>query len=148
MGASVRPIGPPRFAVAVHILVELARCGSNLSSAAIADQVNSHATFMRRILARLAQAGLVEAREGRDGGYTLKLPAERITLADVFVAIRWESQEEAERGACGEPVEPAESACAEVDRNERLDRALAEIMEDIDQHVLERLREHTIASLM
>ncbi len=145
MGASIRPIGPPRFAVAVHILVGLARSGCNLSSTTIADQVHSHATFMRRILARLAHAGLVEAREGRDGGYRLKLPAEQITLADVFAAIRWDGAEESgsESGSKAE-----ESPYGEVDWNERLDVELIGIMNAMDRQMLDYLRRHTIASLV
>jgi len=145
MGASIRPIGPPRFAVAVHILVGLARSGCNLSSATIADQVHSHATFMRRILARLSHAGLVEAREGRDGGYSLKLPPEQITLADVFAAIRCEGTEEAGGDGCGKEDG---SPCDEVDWNERLDLALIEIMSAMDRQMLDYLRRHTIASLI
>ncbi|MFC4598312.1 RrF2 family transcriptional regulator [Cohnella hongkongensis] len=145
MVSSVRPIGPPRFAVSVHILVELARSGCNLSSTTIAGQVHSHATFMRRILARLAHAGLVEAREGRDGGYSLKLPASQITLADVYTAIRWEGAEDAERDGCGEK---AGAAYGELDRNEQLDRALSEIMNELDRQAIEYLRKHTIASLI
>jgi len=42
---------------------------------------------MRRILARLARANIVEAREGRDGGYFLRKPPETITLAEVYRAL-------------------------------------------------------------
>ncbi|MFB9274753.1 RrF2 family transcriptional regulator [Cohnella cellulosilytica] len=144
MGASIRPIGPPRFAVAVHILVGLARSGCNLSSTTIADQVHSHATFMRRILARLVHAGIVEAREGRDGGYRLKLPAEQITLADVFAAIRWDGAEETD----GSGDDKAEPSYGEVDWNERVDLALIEIMSGMDRQMLDYLSRHTISSLV
>lgn len=43
---------------------------------------------MRRVVTRLVKAGLVEAREGRDGGDRLARPADRITLADVYRVIR------------------------------------------------------------
>lgn len=42
---------------------------------------------MRRILARLARANIVEAREGRDGGYYLRKSPETITLAEVYRAL-------------------------------------------------------------
>jgi Rrf2 family transcriptional repressor of oqxAB len=133
----VSQLGPPRFAVAVHILVWLARSGCSLSSSVIADQVKSHATFMRRVLATLAQAGIVEAREGRDGGYSLKVPADSITLADVFMAVRCEPAEaDAEGdGDCG-----AQGA--------QLDQALLEIMNNVDRLTIEYLRGYTIAGLI
>ncbi|MFC4303631.1 RrF2 family transcriptional regulator [Cohnella boryungensis] len=145
MGASVRPIGPPRFAVAVHILVGLARSEGNLSSATLAGQVNSHATFMRRILARLAQAGLVEAREGRDGGYSLKLPAERISLADVLAAVTCDGSDEEAESVCDKPSEACEEAAKE---NERLDQTLSGIMDEVKRQSMEYLKGHTIASLI
>lgn len=142
-------IGPPRFAVAVHILVWLARSGSFLSSATIADQVNSHATFMRRVLATLAQSGLVETREGRDGGYSLKIPAERITLADVYAAVKCDGTDATDNNECSGSA--PKGPCDEVDpreRNERLEHALIEIMNTVDRQTLEYLRGHTIASLL
>ncbi|WP_245237859.1 Rrf2 family transcriptional regulator [Paenibacillus etheri] len=64
-------IGPPRFKIAVHSIVWLAKSGSILSSAMIASQVNSHATFMRRVMQSLATVGIVESKGGREGGYVL-----------------------------------------------------------------------------
>jgi Rrf2 family transcriptional repressor of oqxAB len=61
-------IGPPRFKIAIHSIVWLAKSGSILSSAMIADQVDSHATFMRRVMQALAAAGIVESKGGREGG--------------------------------------------------------------------------------
>lgn len=130
--------GPPRFMVAVHILVGLAKSDSLLSSAVIADQVNSHATFMRRVLATLAQSGLVEAREGRDGGYILKVPAERITLADVYSAVKCdgtEAMEADEAGDCGA-------------EGKRLDERLMGILSEAERQTVEYLKGHTIANFV
>lgn len=129
-------IGPARFAIAVHILVWLAKSGSFLSSAAIADQVNSHATFLRRVLATLAQSGLVEAREGREGGYSLKVPADQISLADVFAAVKCDGSDIAGDSECGGA------------EGEQLDHKLAEIFNEAERRSLEYLRGHTIASLL
>ncbi|MFC5471044.1 RrF2 family transcriptional regulator [Cohnella suwonensis] len=128
-------IGPPRFAVAVHILVWLAKCGCVVSSAEIAGEVNSHATFMRRVLATLAQRGFVEAREGRDGGYSLKMPPDRITLADVFAVVTCDGSEAAEHSDCGA-------------EGEKLDDRLVEIMAEAERRTLEYLKQHTIADFI
>jgi Rrf2 family protein len=73
--------------MAAHALAVLARSPVGYPSAYVASSVNTHAVFLRRILGDLVAAGLVEAREGRTGGYRLARPAERITLADVYRAI-------------------------------------------------------------
>ena len=130
-------IGPPRFRIAVHILVRLARDGAFLSSASIACAVNSHATFLRRILALLAQADIVEAREGREGGYGLKRSPDRITLADVFIAIRSEEPE------CAGKLDP--EACNQA---EKLDNALEEILFSADRQTIAYLQNYTIRDMM
>src|SRR5450759_4707185 len=75
------------FRVAVQALVVLAGNDETCSSAMIAEALDAHAVFLRRVLAQLVRANLVAAREGRDGGYRLTRPAGEITLADVFCAI-------------------------------------------------------------
>jgi Rrf2 family transcriptional repressor of oqxAB len=76
-----------RFAMAAHALALLARTDEGHPSALLASSVNTHAVFLRRILRDLVAAGLVEAREGRSGGYRLTRPPERITLAEVYRAV-------------------------------------------------------------
>ncbi|MFH5185617.1 RrF2 family transcriptional regulator [Paenibacillus sp. TAB 01] len=129
----MQQIGPPRFRVATHILVRLAKDRGFLSSAAIACKVNSHATFLRRVLASLAQAGIVETKEGRDGGYGLKLPADQITLADIFQAVK---------NDCQLPHAEECSASAE------LDKALEEIIYAAEQQTANYLRSFTIQDLV
>jgi Rrf2 family transcriptional regulator, repressor of oqxAB len=73
--------------MAAHALALLARTGGGRSSGLLAASVNTHAVFLRRILRDLVAAGLVEAREGRSGGYRLARPASRVTLADVYRAV-------------------------------------------------------------
>jgi Rrf2 family protein len=74
--------------MAVHALILLARHEDVCPSATLASQVNSHATFLRRVILNLVRAGIVEAREGRSGGYVLRRPPEKIPLSEVFRAVR------------------------------------------------------------
>jgi Rrf2 family transcriptional regulator, repressor of oqxAB len=73
-----------RFAMAVHALALLAHDEDGAPSEYLAGSVNTHAVFLRRVLRQLASAGLIEAREGRGGGYRLARPAARISLAEVY----------------------------------------------------------------
>jgi Rrf2 family protein len=73
-----------RFAMALHALSLLATDEDGAPSQFLAGSVNTHAVFLRRVLRQLSGAGLIEAREGRGGGYRLARPASTITLAEVY----------------------------------------------------------------
>jgi Rrf2 family transcriptional repressor of oqxAB len=128
---------PNWFVAAVLTLIFLARADSVCSSAMIATYVHSHATFLRRVIARLVRAGLVLAHEGRDGGYCLACPASHITLADVYQAVK-------PRGADSfTPLDTSRGPLLEGD----IHTVLAEILGETEQGVLEVLQRHTIAEL-
>jgi len=132
-------IAPPRFGVAVHILVLLALTEGVCPSAEIASQVQSHSTFLRRVLSPLVQSGIVEAREGRVGGYQLAKSADRITLGDVYTAITTTAVQATE-GCDDEPD------CGP--RGAQLDLALGVILEQAEEQVVDFLSRFTIADLV
>ncbi len=73
---------------AVRVLLALAKRepGTRLSSAAIQQEMLIPQTFMARIVAQLAQAGLLATIAGRSGGLELPRSASQITLRDVVEA--------------------------------------------------------------
>jgi Rrf2 family protein len=77
-----------RFAVAVHLLTMLAGLPGQLqSSEEMAASVGTNPVHIRRVLARLRQAGLVSSRPGPRGGWQLVAAPECTTLADVWRVI-------------------------------------------------------------
>lgn len=128
-------IGPPRFKIAVHSIVWLAKSGSILSSAMIANQVNSHATFMRRVMQALATSGIVESKGGREGGYILRKSADQITLGEIYAAVSTGSIEPEYNVDCGEA-------------GEQLDVELEKILHEAEQRTIDYLRQYTIANVM
>jgi Rrf2 family transcriptional repressor of oqxAB len=128
-------IGPPRFKIAVHSVVWLAKSGSILSSAMIASQVDSHATFMRRVMQALAVADIVESKGGREGGYMLRKPADQITLGEIYAAVSSGSVEPEIGVDCGEA-------------GEQLDVELEKILYEAEQQTIDHLRQYTIANVM
>jgi DNA-binding IscR family transcriptional regulator len=77
-----------RFAVAVHILLLLAtEPAGQATSGRIAESVGTNPVVIRRLAGQLARAGLVRIRRG-PGGAELARPAQAITLADVWTAMR------------------------------------------------------------
>lgn len=129
-------IGPARLRIAVHALVWLTQSEEKLSSTTIASQVNSHATFLRRVMQSLTQAGLVEAKEGRDGGYALGKAAHLITLADVYLAVKTGCKEVEQDIDCNGEV------C------KQLDQVLESIMTDAELQTIQHLRQITIEDVV
>ena len=70
-------------------LKHLAMHGSEGSASAndIAEAYGISATLMAKVLQKLAKGGLVAARHGSSGGYTLGREASKITALDVITAI-------------------------------------------------------------
>jgi len=77
-----------RFAVAVHALALLAlQDESPRSSREIADSVATNPVVIRRLLAQLTRAGIVESSHGAKGGFRMSRPAGKVTLYDVYRAV-------------------------------------------------------------
>jgi Rrf2 family protein len=73
---------------AVRVIIALANreADTRLASAVIQKEMLIPQTYMARIVARLAAAGLVKTFAGRDGGLQLPRPAAKITIRDVVEA--------------------------------------------------------------
>jgi Rrf2 family transcriptional repressor of oqxAB len=130
--SGINQMGPARFGIAVHALIWLAQTGTVLSSVALANQVDSHATFVRRVFALLAQFGIVDSREGRDGGYYLLIPVDKLTLADIYIAVKGSDSDS--------------DACAAA--RKQLDGNLESIMLEVEEKTIEVLKQYTLADLM
>jgi Rrf2 family protein len=81
-----------RFSMAVHAMTVLAHRAREghvgpMTSAEMADSINTHPVIVRRLLAALGQAGLVETRPGNGGGAWLAREPWRITLDEVHRAV-------------------------------------------------------------
>jgi Rrf2 family protein len=77
-----------RFAVAVHVLSLMAWSGEEpLKSELVAESVNTHPVVIRRMLADLAEAGLVVSQTGSMGGSRLATDPAKTTLLDVYQAL-------------------------------------------------------------
>ncbi len=76
------------FAIAVHALVFLNHKQSSQSSETIAENVCTHPVRIRKVLAKLKKADLVETKEGLNGGYVFVKNACDITLQMVGEALK------------------------------------------------------------
>jgi len=71
------------------LMLELARLPSeeSLSAAAVAERCSLPPPFVEKILHRLRIAGLVESRQGRAGGYRLRVPADGLSVRRVLESL-------------------------------------------------------------
>ncbi|BDU73598.1 Rrf2 family transcriptional regulator [Mesoterricola silvestris] len=77
-----------RTTIAIHILTLLAFCGPEpLTSEFIAGSVNTNPVVIRRLLARLREAGLVGSQGGPGGGWQLLRAPGKVTLRDIHRAV-------------------------------------------------------------
>lgn len=77
-----------QFPIAVHILAALGyHRGQDVTSARLAMSINTSPSFVRRILAKLSKAGLVETATGKSGSCWLAKDAKQISLLDIYQAV-------------------------------------------------------------
>lgn len=86
------------FSVAVHALVFLNHKGTTLSSEELAKNVCTNPARIRKVMAKLKRAGLIDTKEGVDGGYHFVLDPSSVTLRQIcealeirFVSASWQS---------------------------------------------------------
>lgn len=127
------------FALATHVLVALALQPDDapVTSATLARSVNTNAAFLRLLLGRLREAGLIEVALGKGGGARLARPAQKMTLADVYRVM--ERQPAARLHHC-----PPSRSCV-VGRN--IVPVLEAVVEDVESAALGRLARTTVADL-
>src|SRR5712692_689191 len=125
---------PGWFPVAVQALVVIAETEGPCSSSMMAQDLKAHAVFVRRVLAQLVRANIVQAREGRDGGYRLTRSAEHITLAEVYQAVK--------------VADPLEDTVCSNGVNIGVQAVLDEVGVAAEQHLLQILAHHTLASVL
>jgi DNA-binding IscR family transcriptional regulator len=76
-----------RFATAVEILVRLARTDGFKTSEELGKMIGIHAVAIRRVIARLGDAGIIKTQRGfRHGSQMIRSP-HSITLGDIHRAL-------------------------------------------------------------
>jgi Rrf2 family protein len=59
----------------------------DLNSENLAKNLETNPAFIRKIMAKLSKAGLIETRRGKSGGVSLARPAKEISLKDIYLAV-------------------------------------------------------------
>ena len=120
--------------IALRALVELAREPSRqLSGPQLAQRQGLPEPMLEQVLLQLREAGLVEAKRGRTGGYRLAIAAEKLPVLQVLEAVS------GRRSPSSRALEPAAAASAAAAAGEQLEQQL--------QRRLERAVERELAQL-
>lgn len=133
----IRKSCPPSFrtfGLAVQAMVVLAINGQSCPSCVLAEQLHSEATLLRRIMGQLARAGLIETREGRDGGYRLLRKPDTITLAEIYTALQ----------ISGELCRTMEEATGPHPFGTQMKDAFSGLLTELDQSMLAVMQQHTV----
>lgn len=128
-----------QFAVACHILTVLAYCPrGQANSKELAMSVCAHPTFVRKTVAKLGKAGLLNTTRGVTGTCSLARPPEQITLLEIY------------RASEASPIfslhtYPVEEACeVSVSMKSRMD----DVLKVAQAGVEEKLETMTLCDLM
>lgn len=77
-----------RFPVSLHIMTGLANSQPDLvSSERLATSIKTNASFIRKLIVSLSNAGLVESVRGKAGGVRLAKNPKDITLDQIYKAV-------------------------------------------------------------
>ncbi len=76
-----------QFAVTAMLDVALRERSGPVSLAAISQRQQISVSYLEQLFSRLRQCGLVRSTRGPGGGYTLGQPADKINLAEIFLAV-------------------------------------------------------------
>ena len=127
-----------QFSVAAHVLAAMAlHADEEVTSALLAESVNADPSFVRKLVSKLAKAGLIKATRGKGGACRLARPPSRITLLEIYRA----SQVPRTFAIHSYPVEPAcaASVCIKA--------LLADVLDDAQTAFEKSLAKRTLAGL-
>lgn len=80
-----------KFSVAVHILILISETSSPINSDQMAESVGTNASYIRKILALLKKADIVDGHRGVSG-YGMTVSPKQLTLLQIYQAVTEETK--------------------------------------------------------
>lgn len=80
-----------KFSVAVHVLILISESPNPMNSDQMAGSVGTNASYIRKILALLKKAEIVDGHRGISG-YSLTVAPEQLTLLQIYQTVMEESK--------------------------------------------------------
>lgn len=80
-----------KFSVAVHVLILISESPNPMNSDQMAGSVGTNASYIRKILALLKKAEIVDGHRGISG-YSLTVAPDQLTMLQIYQAVMEESK--------------------------------------------------------
>jgi Rrf2 family protein len=126
------------YMVAVHAIVYLNHKKTSLSSEELAENVCTNPARIRKVMAKLEKAGLVEGRHGAGGGYNFTRDPQKTSLLEILDALK-------------ETLVEVKWRSGSMDMDCRVASGMADVMDDvlgtINKDGKERLAHITIGDI-
>ena len=122
----------------MRAVLYLAEKGSICSSREVADEMSIPRDYLIQLAQQLRNAGIVHARPGKNGGYSLAKDASEISMLDIFNALQNDRlrAERKEAEDASDLLQDITAACSAVERE------MEEYMSSITlQNMIERIHD-------
>lgn len=122
----------------MRAVLYLAEKGSICSSREVADEMSIPRDYLIQLAQLLRNAGIVHARPGKNGGYSLAKDASEISMLDIFNALQNDRprSERKEAEGASDLLQDITAACSAVERE------MEEYMSSITlQNMIERIHD-------
>jgi len=81
------------FDITLKIMINLAvKSEEELNSESLAKVLGTNSAFIRKIMAKLSKAGLIQTKRGKLGGLSLMKNPKEISLRDIYLAVHERSK--------------------------------------------------------
>lgn len=128
-----------RFSSAIHTLILISESETPMTSEQIAESVGTNASYIRKLTALMSKDGIIEGKRGT-GGFSLCVPAEKLTLYRIYRAIY-----EIERVRIFDIHQNANDECIV---GKHIKPVLSEAFCSIEERAEKELKRQTLSDLM
>lgn len=128
-----------KFSVALHILTMISESKEVLSSQALAESVGTNASYIRKVIALLKNAGLITSQQGRSGYQLSKSPKE-MTLLEIYFATQ-----EVEHINLFQIHQNANQACPV---GKHIESAMSPIFSNVEEQLEKELGQETLDNVI
>lgn len=128
-----------KFSVALHILAMISESKESLTSQALAISVGTNASYIRKVIALLKNAGLITSHQGKPGYQLGKAPKD-MSLLEIYYATQ-----EVNQIKLFQIHQNANQACPV---GKHMEAAMSPIFAHIETQLAKQLRHQTLADVI
>ncbi|MFK8242914.1 MULTISPECIES: Rrf2 family transcriptional regulator [unclassified Facklamia] len=128
-----------KFSVALHILAMISESKDVLSSQVLAESVGTNASYIRKVIALLKNAGIISSQQGRTGYQLSKSPNE-ISLLEIYFATQ-----EVNHISLFQIHQNANKKCPV---GKHIEKAMIPIFTNVEKHLEDELANQTLEQVI